>query len=67
MKTKIFKLAIRPFIIFCVVVGVIIIVGSCFKTLSSDEINGYVNAMIVSMLINYCNLSCIQYKEDRNK
>ena len=61
-KEKIvFDASARPFIIYCIIIGIIVIVGSS-GTLSPDAINGYFDSMILYMLVNYINLTYMNIK-----
>lgn len=65
-ENKYFKVTVIPFIIYCVLIAIIIIIGNYANTLSSDTINGYVHGMILCGLINYVNLSIIELKETKH-
>lgn len=49
-------ISVRPFIIFCLSVIIIAIIGTIFNTLSDDTINGYACCLILNMVITYGNL-----------
>lgn len=67
-EKKIFDYTVRPFMIYCAVVAIIVIIGSNFSNMSSDTIDGYVCSMEIAMLINYLNMSYIEIKTwKRNK
>lgn len=71
-KTKeeklIFKVSIRPFIIFCLAITIIVTINSVFNKLSEDTINGYICCMILNMLIIYLNLSFMELENEfKNK
>lgn len=56
----VFNSAVRPFIIYCLAVVIIVIVNSIFGELSEDTINGYISCMILNMIITYGNLCFIK-------
>lgn len=48
-------ISVRPFIIFCLSIIIIVIIGTIFNTLSDDTINGYACCLILNMIITYGN------------
>lgn len=66
-EKEIFDYTIRPFAIYCVVVAIIITIGSNIGSMSSDTVDGYVYSMAISMLINYLNMSYIELKNIKKK
>lgn len=62
----IFSVSVRPFIIFCIAVVLIVIINKFFGKLSEDTINGYICCMILNMIITYCNLCYIEYRNIHN-
>ena len=66
-EKEIFDYTIRPFTIYCVVVAIIIIIGSNIGSMSSDTVDGYINSMAITMLINYLNMSYIELKNIKKK
>ena len=52
-EKEIFDYTARPFMIYCVVVAIIVVIGSNFGNMSSDTVDGYVYSMAIAMLINY--------------
>ena len=66
-EKEIFDYTARPFVIYCVVVAIIIIIGSNIGSMSSDTVDGYINSMVISMLINYLNMSYIELKNIKKK
>ena len=51
-EKEIFDYTIRPFAIYCVVVAMIITIGSNIGSMSSDTVDGYVYSMVITMLMN---------------
>lgn len=66
-EKEIFDYTIRPFIIYYVVVTIIIAIGSNIGSMSSDTVDGYINSMVITMLINYINISYIELKSRKKK
>ena len=66
-EKEIFDYTARPFVIYCVVVAIIVIIGSNIGTLSTDIVEGYINSMVIAMLINYLNMSYIELKNVKKK
>lgn len=66
-EKKIFDYTVRPFMAYCIVVAIIIIIGSKFGNMSSNTVNGYVNSLVVAMLVNYLNMSYIDLKNIEKK
>lgn len=66
-EKEIFDYTARPFMIYCVVVAIIVIIGSNFSNMSSDTVDGYVCSMAIAMLINYLNMSYIEIKNIKKK
>ena len=66
-EKEIFDYTTRPFVIYCVVVAIIIIIGSNIGSMSSDTVDGYVYSMTINMLINYLNMSYIDLKNIKKK
>ena len=66
-EKEIFDYTARPFVIYCVVVAIIIIIGSNIGSMSSDTVDGYINSMAITMLINYLNMSYIELKNIKKK
>lgn len=66
-EKKAFDYIIRPFMIYCVVVALIVIIGSNFGNMPSDTVDGYVCSMVIGMLINYLNISYIEIKNMEKK
>lgn len=66
-EKEIFDYTARPFTIYCVVVAIIVIIGSNFGNMSSDTVDGYVCSMGIAMLINYLNMSYIELKNIEKK
>ena len=66
-EKEIFDYTARPFVIYCVVVAIIIIIGSNIGSMSSDTVDGYINSMTIAMLINYFNMSYIEIKNVKKK
>lgn len=60
----VFNSTVRPFIIFCLAVVIIVIVNSIFGKLSEDTINGYICCMILNMMITYGNLCFIKIDDE---
>ena len=66
-EKEIFDYTARPLVIYCVVVAIIIIIGSNIGSMSSDTVDGYINSMVIAMLINYLNMSYIELKNIEKK
>ena len=66
-EKKIFDYTVRPFMIYCVVVAIIVIIGSNFSNMSSDTVDGYLCSMVIAILINYLNMSYIEIKNMKKK
>ena len=66
-EKEIFDYTARPFVIYCVVVAIIVIIGSNIGTLSTDIVEGYINSMVIVMLVNYLNMSYIELKNVKKK
>ena len=66
-EKEIFDYTVRPFTIYCVVVAIIIIIGSNIGSVSSDTVDGYINSMVIVMLINHINMSYIELKKNIKK
>lgn len=66
-EKKIFDYTARPTVIYYVVVGVIVIIGSKFGNMSSDTINSYIYSMIILAIINYINMTYIELKKMEEK
>ena len=66
-EKEIFDYTIRPFIIYYVIVTIIIAIGSNIGSMSSDTVDGYINSMVIAMLINYLNMSYIELKNMKKK
>lgn len=66
-EKEIFNYTIRPFMIYCIIIAFIVIIGSNFCNMSSDTINGYINSMVIIMLTIYFNLSYIEIKNIEKK
>lgn len=66
-EKEIFDYTVRPFIIYCVFVAIIIIIGSNIGSISSDTVDGYINSMVIAMLINYFNMNYIELKNIKKK
>ena len=66
-EKEIFNYTVRPCIICCVFVAIIIIIGSNTGSISSDTVDGYLNSMAIVMLINYSNMIHIDLKNITKK
>ena len=66
-EKEIFDYTIRPFIIYYVIVTIIIAIGSNIGSMSSDTVDGYINSMVITMLINYFNIRYIELKNRKKK
>ena len=66
-EKEIFDYTIRPFIIYCVVVAIIITIGSNIGSMSSDTVYGYISSMIITIFINYLNMIYINLKSIKKK
>lgn len=63
-----FDTAVRPFIIFCILIIMIVVIDSIFNNAMSDDlVNGYICCLILNMVITYGNLCFIEYKESVKK
>ena len=61
----IFESVLRPFIIFCLAIVVIVVINSIFDKLSEDTINGYISCLLVNMMVTYGNLCFIKIDDDK--
>lgn len=66
-ETKEFNLVIRPLIILCIAVAFTVIVGSLRGTISSETIDGYVNALVMVWLITLFNAGYEDIKSELKK
>lgn len=66
-EKKMVDLTIRPFIIFSIAIVAIVTIGHKCGTLSQEEINGFIKAYIIHLLVFYINLSHIELKEKMEK
>lgn len=67
-EIEVFNYTARPFIIHCLLVGIILTVGSNYGTVvTSDEINGYVESLLLYFIINYLNLTYIDLRKNKDK
>ena len=62
-EIEIFNYTARPFIICCLLVCIILIIGSNSGTVTPDEINGYIESLLLYFLANYLNLSYIELRK----
>ena len=58
-----FKLTAVPFVICCVAILIVTVIGDVFGLMSQDEINGYYKSLIIYFFINYINLAIIEFKK----
>ena len=60
---EVFNYTVRPFIIYCLLVCIILTIGSNYGTVTPDEMNGYIESLLLYFLVNYLNLSYIKLRE----
>ena len=65
-QTIIFNSAVRPFAIYCLLVAIVVIVGSLNGSMSSEMADGYICSMILCMLCNYMNLRYMEFEKMKN-
>ena len=67
-EQKLFDYTIRPFIIYCILTGLIIIIGSKYGNITTDKADGYICSMLLVFIVNYLNLSFIDLQNiNKNK
>lgn len=66
-EMKIIKLVIRPYIIFCICIAFIVIIGTKFCNMTSDEATGYIGSMLLYMVINYVNMQFMELEDITHK
>lgn len=66
-EKKIFDYTARPFTVYCLVVAIIVIIGSNFGSMTSDTVDGYICSLTIAMLVNYLNMSYIELKNIEKK
>lgn len=66
-EKKIYNHVIRPIIIFAICIGLITVIGYNVGTLSSDEVNGYICALGLCMIINYINIAIIDLQNGKDE
>ena len=62
-QVTIFNASVRPFVIYCIFVAIVVIVGSLNKSMSSEMADGYICSMILCMLCNYMNLRYMEFEK----
>lgn len=62
-ESKKYDLVVRPFIVYCVALVIMVIMNTVFKKMTPDLINGYIGALLLFFVINYLNLTFIEIKE----
>ena len=62
-ESKKYDLVVRPFIIYCGLLVIMVIMNTVFKKMTPDLINGYIGGLLLFFVINYFNLSYIEIKE----
>lgn len=66
-EIEVFNYTARPFIIYCILVAIILIIGSNYGSMTTDEINGYIESLTLYFIINYLNLTYIELSKTKNK
>ena len=66
-EKKMVDLTIRPFLIFGIAIAIIVTIGHKYGTISQEEINGFIKAYIIHLLVFYINLSHVELKENMEK
>lgn len=62
-EKQFFDCAVRPFIIYSILVAIIVVIGSKFGDMSTDTVNGYIYSMILAMLVNYINMHIMDLQD----
>ena len=62
-----FKLIVIPFVICCVSILIVTVIGDVLGLMSQDEINGHYKSLIIYFVINYINLAIIEFKKYNKK
>ena len=65
-EIEVFNYTARPFIIYCILVAIILIIGSNYGSMTTDEINGYIESLTLYFIINYLNLTYIELSKTKN-
>ena len=66
-ETIIFNATARPFVIYVILVGIVVIVGSLNGSMSSETADGYICSIILCMLVNYMNLRYMEFEKIKNE
>ena len=51
-EIEVFNYTARPFIIYCILVAIILIIGSNYGSMTTDEINGYIESLTLYFINN---------------